>query len=95
MSEIKAPAFKDTAEQSAKLQEVIAKYKGTDGALIPVLHEAQEIYGYIPYEVQQKISEGLGVPMAEIYGVVTFSHSFQSILRANINSQFVLVPLAM
>ena len=76
MGEIKAPAFKDTAEQSAKLQEVIAKYKGTQGALIPVLHEAQTIYGYLPYEVQEKISEGLGVTMAEIYGVVTFYTQF-------------------
>ncbi|MBE7049313.1 MAG: NAD(P)H-dependent oxidoreductase subunit E [Ruminococcaceae bacterium] len=76
MGEIKAPAFKDTAEQSAKLQEVIAKYQGTQGALIPVLHEAQSIYGYLPYEVQQKISEGLNVPMSEIYGVVTFYTQF-------------------
>ncbi|MBR5508071.1 MAG: NAD(P)H-dependent oxidoreductase subunit E [Clostridia bacterium] len=76
MGEIKAPAFKDTAEQSAKLQEVIAKYKGTQGALIPVLHEAQGIYGYLPYEVQQRISEGLGVTMAEIYGFVTFYTQF-------------------
>ena len=76
MAEIKAPAFKDTAEQSAKLQEVIAKYKGTEGALIPVLHEAQSIYGYLPYEVQKAISEGLDVPMAEIYGVVSFYTQF-------------------
>ena len=76
MSEIKAPAFKDTALQSEKLQEVIAKYNGTEGALIPVLHEAQDIYGYLPYEVQQKISEGLSVPMSEIYGVITFYTQF-------------------
>lgn len=76
MSEIKAPAFVDTAEQCAKLMEVIEKYKGTEGALIPALHEAQEIYGYLPYEVQKKISEGLGIPMAEIYGVVTFYTQF-------------------
>ena len=72
MSEIKAPAFKDTAQQSEKLAEIIAKYKNTEGALIPVLHEAQEVYGYLPYEVQKKISDGLGISMAEIYGVVTF-----------------------
>ncbi len=76
MSEIKAPAFKDTAEQCAKLMEVIEKHKGADGALIPVLHEAQEIYGYLPYEVQKKISEGLDIPMAEIYGVITFYTQF-------------------
>lgn len=76
MAEIKAPAFNDTKEQSEKLQKVIAKYKGTEGALIPVLHEAQEIYGYLPYEVQKKISEGLDISMAEIYGVITFYTQF-------------------
>lgn len=85
MSEIKAPAFKDTAEQSAKLQEVIANYKGTDGALIPVLHEAQSIYGYLPYEVQKKISEGLDIPMAEIYGVVTFYTQFSIYPKGQFN----------
>ncbi len=76
MSEIKAPAFVSTAEQDEKLKNVIEKYKGTDGALIPVLHEAQDIFGYLPREVQQKISDGLNVPMAEIYGVVTFYTQF-------------------
>ncbi|MBQ6895209.1 MAG: NAD(P)H-dependent oxidoreductase subunit E [Clostridia bacterium] len=85
MSEIKAPAFNDTAEQSAKLQEVIAKYKGTDGALIPTLHEAQAIYGYLPYEVQKKISEGLDIPMAEIYGVVTFYTQFSIYPKGKFN----------
>lgn len=85
MSEIKAPAFNDTAEQSAKLQEVIAKYKGTQGALIPTLHEAQAIYGYLPYEVQKKISEGLDIPMAEIYGVVTFYTQFSIYPKGKFN----------
>ena len=85
MSEIKAPAFNDTAEQSEKLQKVIAKYKGTDGALIPVLHEAQSIYGYLPYEVQKKISDGLDIPMAEIYGVVTFYTQFSIYPKGKFN----------
>ncbi|WP_010251933.1 NADH-quinone oxidoreductase subunit NuoE [Acetivibrio cellulolyticus] len=59
-----------------KLQEIISKYKDTRGALIPVLHEAQEVYGYLPIEVQKKISEGLNVPLAEVYGVVTFYTQF-------------------
>ncbi len=71
-----AVAFKETAEQAEKLCEVIKKHKDQDGALIPVLHEAQEIYGYLPIEVQQKIAEGLGISMAEIYGVVTFYTQF-------------------
>jgi len=62
--------------QEKKLQEIIEKYKNTKGALIPVLHEVQEVYGYLPLSVQKKISEGLGVPLSEIYGVVTFYAQF-------------------
>ena len=68
--------FNGTAEQEKQLMEVIAKYKGKAGATIPVLHEAQGIYGYLPIEVQQMISEGLDVPLAEIYGIVTFYTQF-------------------
>lgn len=63
-------------EKELKLQEIIAKYKDTKGALIPVLHEAQEVYGYLPMSVQKKVSEALNVPLAEIYGVVTFYTQF-------------------
>ena len=76
MSEKKTPAFKGTKEQESELLKVIEKYKGTEGAFIPTLHEAQEIYGYLPVEVQQIISDGLGISMAEIYGVVTFYTQF-------------------
>ena len=76
MSEKTGVAFSETKEQAQKLCAVIEKHKNENGALIPVLHEAQEIYGYLPIEVQQKIAEGLGVTMAEIYGVVTFYTQF-------------------
>ena len=68
--------FKGTKEQEARLREVIAAHKGEQGATIPVLHKAQDIYGYLPLEVQEIISEGLGVPLAEIYGIVTFYTQF-------------------
>ena len=68
--------FKGTAEQREKLDVVIAQYKGQEGALIPVLHKAQEIYGYLPIEVQTMIADGLNVPLAEVYGVVTFYTQF-------------------
>ncbi len=68
--------FKGTAEQEAKLLEVIAKHKDQAGALISVLHEAQDIYGYLPIEVQSIIAKGLGVTLAEVYGVVTFYTQF-------------------
>ena len=76
MSEKQVPAFNGTKEQEARLMEVIAKYKDSKGALIPVLHEAQEIYGYLPIEVQTMIAEGLDVPLSKVYGVVTFYAQF-------------------
>ena len=68
--------FKGTPEQEAKLQAVIGEHKGQKGALMPVLQGAQEIYGYLPVEVQKMISDGLEIPLEEIYGVATFYSQF-------------------
>ena len=68
--------FNGTPEQELRLKEVIAAHKDQKGAVIPVLHEAQDIYGYLQIEVQEMISEGLNVPLAEIYGIVTFYAQF-------------------
>ena len=59
-----------------KLQAIIDRHKGSRGALIPVLHDAQELYGYLPLEVQRTIAEGLEIPLAEVYGVVSFYTQF-------------------
>ena len=69
-------AFNGTAEQKEALDAVIAKHKGEAGALMPVLQEAQEIYGYLPEEVQRMIAAGLDVPYSEVFGVVTFYAQF-------------------
>ncbi|KAB2953356.1 NAD(P)H-dependent oxidoreductase subunit E [Heliorestis acidaminivorans] len=59
-----------------KLREIIAEKKGTAGALIPVMHEAQELFGHLPIHVQSFIAEALEVPMADVYGVATFYSAF-------------------
>ncbi len=64
------------SENFEKLDAIIAKYKDTRGALIPVLHEAQELFGYLPLEVQRVIAEKLNIPLAEVYGVVSFYTQF-------------------
>ena len=69
-------AFNGTAEQEAKLDKVIAELKGEKGAVMRVLQNAQEIYGYLPIEVQKAISIKMDVPLAEIYGVSTFYSQF-------------------
>ena len=68
--------FTGTAEQEAALRELIAQYKNVQGNLMPVLQGAQEIYGYLPIEVQKIIAEGLGVSLSEVYGVVSFYSQF-------------------
>ena len=68
--------FHDTPEQAQKLDEVISGLKGQPGAVMPALHQAQDIYGYLPLEVQKKIADGLEVPLEEVYGVSTFYSQF-------------------
>ena len=65
-------------ERMEKLRAIIEKHKDTRGALITVLHEAQEVYGYLPLEVQLEIADGLGLPLAEVYGVVSFYTQFST-----------------
>jgi len=68
--------FHETQEQDAMLAQVMDEYKDVKGALMPVLQKAQSIYGYLPIEVQKKISEGMDVSLAEIYGIITFYSQF-------------------
>ena len=68
--------FTGTAEQEAALRSLIEEYKSVQGNLMPVLQGAQEIYGYLPIEVQKIIAEGLGVSLSEVYGVVSFYSQF-------------------
>ena len=58
------------------VEQVIEKYKGTDGALIMVLHEAQELYGYLPQELQMFIAEKMNIPLSDVSGVVSFYSFF-------------------
>ena len=63
-------------EKYDKLQDAIERYKGMEGPLMPVLHEAQEIFGALSLDVQKYISEALNVPVMELYGVATFYSQF-------------------
>jgi NADH:ubiquinone oxidoreductase subunit E len=59
-----------------QLQKTIDKWKGEKGPLMPVLHEAQEIFGCLSLEVQKYISKALDIPVSDIYGVATFYSQF-------------------
>ncbi len=71
-----AAADEFTPEQWGKIDAVIAAYRGKPGALIPVLEEVQGISGYLPEIVQRRVAGGLGIPLSQVYGVVTFYSFF-------------------
>jgi len=58
------------------MEEVLARYAGQKGALIPVLQKAQAIYGYLPPEVLQRIADRLSISVSRAYGVATFYAQF-------------------
>ncbi|MBQ9531500.1 MAG: NAD(P)H-dependent oxidoreductase subunit E [Eubacterium sp.] len=68
--------FKGTPEQEAELNKVIEANKHDKSRLMAVMQEAQEIYGYLPVEVQQMISEGMEVPLEKVFGVASFYAQF-------------------
>ncbi len=68
--------FRGTKAQEEQLNAVIEKYRDVPGALMPVLQEAQEIYGYLPVEVQKMIALKMDVSLEEVYGVSTFYSQF-------------------
>jgi NADH-quinone oxidoreductase subunit E/NADP-reducing hydrogenase subunit HndA len=71
-----AVPFKGTKEQEEKLREVIRQYKDIPGATMPIMQAAQDIYGYLPEEVQIIIAEELDIPLSEVYGVASFYAQF-------------------
>lgn len=68
--------FSGTSAQYDELISVIADHKDEKGALMPILQKAQDIYGYLPIEVQTIISNEMDIPLEKIYGVVTFYSQF-------------------
>ena len=68
--------FHGTKEQEAKLLEIIEKYKDTKGAMMPILQQTQEVYGYLPVEAMQIIARETGKPIEEIFGIATFYSQF-------------------
>jgi NADH:ubiquinone oxidoreductase subunit E len=63
-------------EELDKLEGIIDKYEGRPSYLIPALKEAQEMFGFLPMEVQHRLADGMNVPSSHIYGVVTFYSYF-------------------
>ena len=68
-------------ENFEKVNDFIEHYGRSRSALMPILHDVQEHYGYIPRCVQERISEELRIPIADVYGVITFYARFSLVLQ--------------
>lgn len=77
--------FSGTPEQEQKLLAVIEKYRGVKGKMMPILQEAQDIYGYLPIEVQKIIADKTGESLETIYGVASFYSQFTLNPKGEVN----------
>ena len=75
--------FNGTPEQEAQLQAIIDANKHDKSRLMAVMQQAQDVYGYLPIEVQNKIAEGMNVPLEKVYGVSTFYAQFSLSPKGN------------
>jgi len=67
-----------TEEAKQKIKEIISANMDKEDALIEVLHKVQDYYGYLPYNVQALIADEMNIPLADVYGVVTFYARFST-----------------
>lgn len=74
-----------TDERYERLEAALKDLAGRPGALIPALHKAQQIFGYLPEDVMIRIAEALNVRLAEVYGVATFYSLFSLTPRGRYN----------
>ncbi len=63
-------------DDQVKVEQIINRHQGDDGALMPVLQEVQEVLGYLPEEMLVKVAEGLELPLSRVWGVATFYGQF-------------------
>lgn len=69
----------DGAQQPADwLEQILARHKGREGALLPILHDVQAARGHVPADAMVAIAEALSLSRAEIHGVVSFYHDFRT-----------------
>ena len=79
------PASKMPNDLYNRLKEVIEEKKNVRNPLIEILRSAQDIFGYLPMEVQEFIAQELNIPVNQIYGVVTFYNFFTMTPRGKYN----------
>ncbi len=67
-----------TPDVSTAVRDILARRANEPGALLPILHELQECFGFVPQEALPQIAAGLNLSRAEVHGVVTYYHHFRT-----------------
>ncbi|VDC27725.1 formate dehydrogenase subunit gamma [Pseudogemmobacter humi] len=68
----------DSVDIATRVEEILARHKDSEGALLPILHDVQESFGYVPEQALPQIAQHQNISKAEAYGVMTFYHDFRS-----------------
>lgn len=76
MKRISTLPFSGTAAQEHELKAWLAENRDVPGVVLAALQKAQDIYGYLPLEVQRMVADALDKPLAEVYGIATFYSQF-------------------
>lgn len=85
MSQAYAELEEFSKEQLKEVDDIMARNRGKPGALIPVLEQVQEVLGYLPAGALMKVAKGLNIPVANVYGVVTFYSFFTMVPKGRHN----------
>lgn len=67
----------DSAQTTERMHEILARYRDTEGALLPILHDVQAEFGHIPEAALPAIAKALNLSRAEVHGVISFYHDFR------------------
>jgi NADH:ubiquinone oxidoreductase subunit E len=90
ISQARAELEEFSSEQLKEVADIITRHKGKLGALIPVLEQVQEVLGFLPKAIQVKVAKGLNIPIANLYGVVTFYSFFSMVPKGRHNVRVCL-----
>ncbi len=67
----------DSVQTTERVAEILARHRGMEGALLPILHAIQEEFGHVPQEALPIIAQDLSLSRAEVHGVMSFYHDFR------------------
>ncbi len=69
----------DSDSAIARVEEILSRHKGMEGALLPILHAIQAEFGHVPQVVLPVVAKAMNISRAEVHGVMSFYHDFREV----------------